>query len=78
MSCESKLQSICNEIPGKQTTQSEIEIGENTFYYLSQGCHWLEGNDIHELLSARPQHMSDKQKTMRSCGSSSLSIKHQF
>lgn len=73
MTYKMKLPSICSEIPEKQNTWSGIQIGENTFYCLSQGCHWLE-DDLNELLSARPQHVADKQKTMRSCRSSSLSL----
>lgn len=49
-------------------------LEKNTFYCFSHECHWLEADDLDELLSARPQHVADKQKTMRSCRSNSLSL----
>lgn len=60
-----------------------LEVGyrleKNTFYCFSHECHWLEADDLNELLPARPQHVADKQKTMRSCRSNSLSLtQYQF
>ena len=47
-----------------------LEVGymlkKNTFYYLSQGCHWLEEDDLNVLLSARPQPVAQTQRRVRS------------
>lgn len=79
--CGIKLQWLVVKYRAEKNKPLKVgyRLEKNTFYCFSHERHWLEADDLNELLSARPQHGADKQKTMRSCRSNSLSqIQYQF